>query len=128
MSKRTYFLLSILLVVLFLLYLLDDSSQVGSAHIEQAPVEFDKSKWKTKENEVYPFRDQLVNQVLYNDTIRTLKKEELIEILGKPDRINDGHLYYLISKKQLGLWTLHAKTLVIKMKDDDSIEWIKIHE
>ncbi len=45
-----------------------------------------------------------------------------------PDKTNDNFLYYNISEKRLGLWTLHATTMVIKFVDDKTIEWIKIQE
>jgi hypothetical protein len=89
---------------------------------------FDKSKWAVKEGGDYPYRDQMVNDVLYNDTIRSLNGEEILGLLGKPDRINEGHLYYRITETSLGFWTLHAKTLVIKLSADNSIEWIKLHD
>ena len=95
---------------------------------KKAEMTFDKTKWRFEEGLDYPYRDQMVNDVLYNDTIRSLDKDEILELLGDPDRINEGHLYYTIAKKRMGLWTLHAKTMVIKLKENDAIEWIKIHE
>jgi hypothetical protein len=70
----------------------------------------------------------MVNDVLYNDTIRSLNGEEILGLLGKPDRINEGHLYYKIVETSLGFWTLNQKTLVVKLTADNTIEWIKLHE
>ena len=89
---------------------------------------FDHTKWNIKEGEDYPFRDQMFKDVVYNDTIRDLNRDELLKLLGNPDRIEDGHLYYIISQKRLGSWPLHTKTMVVKLKDDNTIEWIKYHE
>jgi hypothetical protein len=89
---------------------------------------FNKEKWSVKEGEDYPYRAQMLEEIVYNDTIRTLHKNEILALLGEPDRTNEGHLYYLIAQKRLGFWTLHSKTLVIKLSDDDTIDWIKIHE
>ena len=89
---------------------------------------FDKERWREKEGEDYPFRDQMFRDVLYNDTVRFLGKEELLDLLGEPDRTNENHLYYEITQKRLGSWPLFTKTMVIKFSDSDSIEWIKIHE
>jgi hypothetical protein len=89
---------------------------------------FHKTKWRIKEGDDYLYRDQMVNDILYNDTIRTLSADEVLELLGKPDRTNEGHLYYKITETSLGFWTLNQKTLVIKLSPDDSIEWIKLHE
>ncbi len=88
---------------------------------------FDKAKWKTKEGEDYPYRESMLKDVVYNDTVRTLNREEVIDLLGEPDRMNEGHLYYLISQKRIASWPLHKKFMVIKVSSD-TIEWIKVHE
>ena len=59
---------------------------------------FDRAKWQVKEGEDYPFRSEMVNDILYNDTIRTLNQMEILELLGAPDRMQDGHLYYTVSQ------------------------------
>lgn len=89
---------------------------------------FDPEKWSIKKGQDYPYREQMYLDIAYNDTVRTLSKTELTALLGEPDRIQEGHLYYQISQSRLGFWPLHTRTLVIKVKEDDSIEWIKIHE
>lgn len=89
---------------------------------------FDKEKWKTKDGKNYPYRDKMMNDIVYNDTIRMLNKEQLLELLGKPDYIREGHLYYRINETRIGNWPLKTKTMVIKLMEDRSIEWIKIHE
>ena len=89
---------------------------------------FDKEKWKTKDGKDYPYRDKMINGIVYNDTIRMLNKEQLLDLLGEPDYIREEHLYYRIKETRIGYWTLKTKTMVIKFIDDTTIEWIKIHE
>jgi len=89
---------------------------------------FNEDKWKTKEGADYPYRDLMLNNIVYNDTVRSLSKDEIINLLGDPDRIHEDHLYYMIAQKRLLSWPLHTKTMVIKFYDDNTIEWIKIHE
>ena len=89
---------------------------------------FDKARWRVKDGKDYPYRAQMLDSVVYNDTIRSLNKIELLELLGEPDKSNDGYLYYRISQKRAGPWPLTTRTLVIKFVDDESIEWIKIHD
>ena len=91
-------------------------------------MKFDEAKWKTKDDGDYPHRAKMLNDILYNDSIRALHKDEILDLLGEPDRVNENYLYYTINKKSLGFWTLHARTMVIKFSGDDTIEWIKIHE
>ncbi|MCP4976090.1 MAG: hypothetical protein GY931_08005 [Maribacter sp.] len=124
--------ISVFIVSLFILCLacktdseVNSENQKNNQDIELV---FDKYKWKTKDGKDYPYRNQMINDVVYNDTIRTLNKEQLLELLGEPDYIREGHLYYRINETRLGSWTIKTKSMVIKLVDDGSIEWIKIHE
>jgi hypothetical protein len=76
----------------------------------------------------YPFRDKMLNDIVYNDTIRSLNKEQILDLLGQPDRTNEDYLYYLVAQKRLFFWPLHTKTMVIKFKENITIDWIKVHE
>ena len=91
-------------------------------------IQFDKSKWGSKEGKDYPYRDQMLDDLVYNDTVRSLSKDEILDLLGEPDRRNDGYLYYMVDQKRIGSWPLHTKSLVIKLSDDSTIDWIKIHD
>ena len=91
-------------------------------------VSFNSQKWKTKNDSGYPYREEMVNSVLYSDSIRTLRKPEVLALLGEPDRTNENHYYYLIDQSNLGLWTLHSSSIVIKFNEQDSVEWIRLHE
>lgn len=127
MSKINFL---ILIVVLGNLSCLSEKEpSTDTKQIERStPAVFDQEKWLTKEGEDYPFRASMIHDVLYNDTVRSLEKAEIISLLGKPDRANDGHLYYMVSQKRLGSWPLHTQTLVIKFNSENKIEWIKIHK
>ena len=118
--------------ILWLLCCLSCNDNRGSgpgkvAHEAEVNIPFDREKWNMKEDLDYPFRARMLDDVLYNDTIRSLKKEEILELLGEPDRISEGHLYYQITQKRMGSWTLHQKSMVIKFENDSTIEWIKTH-
>ena len=88
---------------------------------------FDKTKWGVKEGNRYPYREQMLDAVLYSDSIRTLKENEIIDLLGSPDNIKEEHLYYKITENRFGMWTLSTKTMVIKLSEDGSVDWIKTH-
>jgi hypothetical protein len=100
----------------------------SSTEIPQSEMKFDMEKWKTKDGSKYPYRNKMFIDVVYNDTIRSLNKEEIVEMLGDPDRTNENHLYYIVDEKHIGVWPLSTKSMVIKFSDDDKIDWIKIHE
>ncbi len=91
---------------------------------------FDQEKWRTMAGEDYPYREQMLKDVVYNDTIRSLNRQEILDLLGEPSyyRADTNFLYYTISQKRLGKWPLRTKTMVVKFSERDSIEWIKIAE
>ena len=104
----------------------DKSQKVGNG--TKPEMVFDKTKWRMKEGPDYLYRDKMLDDVVYNDTIRKLDKSKILDLLGEPDRTNENHLYYMISQNRIGAWPLNTKTMVIKLYDDNTIEWIKIHE
>jgi len=89
---------------------------------------FNPEGWRMQKEGKYIYRDLMLEDVVYNDTIRSLDKKNILELLGEPDRVEEKYFYYKISEKRLGSWTLHQKSMVIKFKDEYSIEWIKIHQ
>lgn len=96
----------------------------------ESEIKFDKTKWKVKEGLDYIYRDKMLNDIVYNDTVRTLKRDEILELFGEPSyyRNNENFLYYRITEKRIGSWTLHTKTMVIKLMEDNTIDWIKVHK
>jgi hypothetical protein len=90
--------------------------------------EFDKRKWNEKAGKDYPYRDDMVDDLIANQHLKELKRNEVIDLLGEPDRIDSLYLFYKISQERLGSWPLHTKTLVIKLSQDGTIDWIKIHK
>jgi len=97
----------------------------GTANTE---IKFNAVKWRVKKDKDYPYRDHMVNDLLYNDSLRKLNKNEILSLLGEPDRFTEGHLYYMIRQRRIGFWPLHTKTLVVKFSGNSTLEWIKIHE
>jgi hypothetical protein len=88
---------------------------------------FDKIKWLTKENTDYPLRNEMLKNLIDSVTLNGLKYSKLIDLLGQPDRTDNGHLFYLISQQRMGGFPLSTKTLVIKLTSDSTVEWRKIH-
>lgn len=67
--------------------------------------------------------DDLIDSV----TLKGLRHDSLINLLGQPDRIENGHLFYNIHRKEIVSFTLSTKTFVIKLTKDSTVEWRKIH-
>ncbi len=104
-----------------------ETSETGTPASPVTETSFDPSKWREKDGEDYPYREDMLEEVVYNDTIRSLNEDQLIGLLGEPDRKNEEYLYYRISQTKLFAWALKTKTMVIKLSDRDTVEWIKIH-
>ena len=89
---------------------------------------FDKTKWRIKDATDYPYRDKMLNNLITNEKLKGLKKEEVIDLLGRPDRIDSSYLFYRIAQQRISFFPLHTKTLVIKLTKDSTVEWRKIHQ
>ncbi|WP_424961379.1 hypothetical protein [Ekhidna sp.] len=94
----------------------------------QQDLAFDSKQWKVKQEDEYPFRPLMYKEVLYSDSVRTLSKPQILSLLGKPEREENNHFYYLIEANTIGSFALNQKSLVIKFKSDNSVEWIKLYE
>jgi hypothetical protein len=90
-------------------------------------VKFDKTKWQSKEGEAFPYRDDMLKDLIDSVDLKNISYDSLINILGQPDRVNEGHLYYNVYKKEIGFVTLGTKAFVIKLKPDSTVEWRKIY-
>lgn len=115
------------LLCLFLLLACEGES-TRQNDTEEVTAAYDKSKWLAREGDDYLHRAEMLNTVLYNDSLRSLPESGVLNMLGDPDRRQDGHLYYKIEENRTFGWTLHATYLVVKLTDDGKVEWIKVHE
>jgi hypothetical protein len=90
---------------------------------------FDKTKWATMNDGEYPHRNQMLNDLISNYKLKGLKKDQVEHLLGHPNRIDSGYLFYTVDRTLFAnFFVLHAKTLVIKLSNDSTVEWRKIHE
>lgn len=119
-------ILSILLPFLFFICACNHPDKANDT--DSAAMQFNTAKWKIKEGNDYPYRDKMISFLLTNDTLKKLKKGEVLEFLGQPDRIDSSYLFYEIAQKRFGSFILHNKVLVVKLKPDSTVEWRKLHE
>lgn len=88
---------------------------------------FDATKWKIKEGDDYPFRENMLKDLVENVTLKGIKHDQLIQLLGRPDRVDSSYLFYRVFQKRIDFFPLSTKTLVIKLTKDSTVEWRKIH-
>ena len=122
----------LLLLLLCLTSCMDEGSPETSEGLTEAESAmdslFDEDRWKIKEGADYPYRDEMLHDLVYEQQLKGLEKEELIKLLGEPDRSKKGFLYYRVAQKRLGLLPLHTTTLVIELSEDSIVKTRRIHE
>jgi hypothetical protein len=117
----------IIFLLPFLLFTGSCSDNSKRADKNVNPEKFDKNKWSLQGGDDYPYRGQMLDDLVYNVKLKGLKKAELINLLGEPDRSDSSYLFYKVSQKRIGFFPLQTRTLVIKLKSDSTVEWRKIH-
>jgi len=118
----------ILLIVIIGFISCKEEKETVESLQKETIIELNKVNWNKKEADDYLYRELLIDSVIENKELRSLGQNELLNVLGEPNRMENNHLYYTISQKKLGFWPLNQKTLVIKYSESDTITWIKIHE
>ncbi len=124
-QKNWKWVLPLSLFLLLCVVIVNSMLNVSYRETEKG-MSFDKAKWETKKNSDYPYRNKIVKELMSSDTLKQLKKEEIINMLGKPDREDNSYLFYNIAQERLGFLPLHTKTLVIKLSD--STNAVMIHK
>ncbi len=68
MRIRVLIIIALTIIGLFLLLRNDDKTMTASS---ETPIKttFEKTKWSEKEGKDYPYREQMLNDVVYNDPI-----------------------------------------------------------
>ena len=89
---------------------------------------FDTAKWQTKKGFDYPFREVMLEELMNSDTLKRLKKEAILSLLGEPQKMDSSYLFYRIVQERVGFFPLHTKTLVIKLSNDTSANKVIIHK
>jgi len=122
----------IFLAILFLSTFSCTSTGEEKSEVEEtgtmAETKFDEIKWKTKKDLDYPFREEMLDDLISNHLPKELKRGEILDLLGQPDRIDSSYLFYRVFQKRIGFFPLHTTTLVIKLSPDSTINWVKIHK
>ena len=89
---------------------------------------FNPAKWKIKDGSNYPYRNSMLKDLMTDEDFRDLKRPEVLDLLGEPDRVDTNYLFYRVKQRRLVIWPIHTTTMVVKFTEDSLIEWMKIHE
>ncbi len=92
--------------------------------------DFDTALWKTKDiTGNYPFRDEMLEDLVYRIKLKGFPKEKVTKMLGEPDWTNKDYLYYeVFIKKENRVFPFQKRYLVLKLAKDNTVEWRKIKD
>lgn len=90
-------------------------------------IKFDKTKWETRGETGYQHRESMLSDLMDDDELKGLTREQLLDKLGEPTRAQDDYVYYRILEAKLGIATLHTKTLVLHL-ENGLVDKVMIHE
>lgn len=104
-------------------------SEIGNVKKERENgTRFDQAKWQMKDGQSYIHRNGMLKDLVASKKLKKLKKEEVTDLLGQPDRIDGAYLFYRITQQSIGLFPLHTTTLVVKISDNGKENPVLIHE
>lgn len=95
-------------------------------------IKFDKAKWQIADGDSYAYRKQMLKDLVANliatKKSRPLPKQEVLDMLGEPNRVDTLYLFYEVRLEHLGFLPYNAVTLVIKLKEDETVDKVLIAE
>ena len=91
--------------------------------------EFNKAKWAIQIGKEYPYRDNMLHNLIANKRLNGLKRDSILNLLGQPNRNDSNFIFYMVAQKMLaGVFPLHTKMLVIKFSYDSTVIAAKIYD
>lgn len=105
-----------------------DPEKEASAPEKSETIPFDKLNWQVRDGVDYVYRDKMLASLLASDTLKKLNRNEILSLLGEPDRTDNHYLFYTVAQQRMQVLTLHTKTLVIKLAENPSENKVMIHE
>jgi hypothetical protein len=119
-----------LLFLLLLCFGCKNTSNENNKKEVSSEIKFDATKWKIKTDKDYPFREAMLNDLISPNQLKclkSLKKDQILALLGPPDRVDKNYLFYLVSQEHLQFFPLHTTTLVVKLSSNKNGNLILIH-
>jgi hypothetical protein len=89
---------------------------------------FDQKKWNMKNEDGFAYRNVMLKDLIKSNKLKKLKKQEIIDLLGQPDRIDSAYLFYRVAQQRIGEFPLHTTTLVIKISNDTTGNAVMVHD
>lgn len=119
--------LFILLLFACLISCKNDKDENISETKPETEIAFDSAKWKTRQGDEFPYRTQMLDDLVQSKKLKGLKKNEVLNLLGEPTRTDKNYMFYEVSRDKIEFLTLRAKTLVLRFSPEDMVEAVLIH-
>jgi RPA family protein len=114
-NLKKLFLIGLLFITTFLFF-------------SKAQMTFDRTKWLEKDTTGFLYRNLMLPDLITNQKLKGLKKNDLFELLGKPEnwRENDSQVFYPIIQKYDE--PIHIKWFAIRLTSEQVVEDFKIFD
>jgi hypothetical protein len=89
---------------------------------------FDKELWSQKQGEEYPYRIQMLNDLVNSERLKGLTEEEVEDLLGRPLRTDKNYIFYRVDETLMFNYPLHTTSLVLKLSADSTVHEVYIHK
>ena len=106
-----------------LFFLLLFGSACSNKDEVKADIKFERAKWDIKDDDIYTYRKQMVNDLLTNYKWAGIKKDSVIKLLGEPDEIEeDTFLIYNFNQSPFGFAPFSSKQFIIELAADSTVK------
>ena len=86
-------------------------------------IKFERTKWDMKDDDIYTYRRQMVNDLLTNFKWAGITKDSVIKLLGEPDEIEDNtFLIYNFNQSPFGFSPFSSKQFIIELAPDSTVK------
>ena len=108
---------------LLLLLLLICSACHNKDKATKSDIPFERTKWDTKDDVHYTYREQMVNDLLKNYKWPGVKKDSVLKLLGEPNEIEENtFMIYDCHQNTMGLFEFSGKSLVFELYPDNTVK------
>ena len=115
------------LCIVMLLALLSCNNK--GASIQVPDIAFDAAKWRVRQEGAYPYRRQMVTDVLKNYQMKGASKDSVIRFLGQPDAFEEGNLRYDYEySKFLGGLGTKIGAVVVALAADSTVKEVRLND
>lgn len=93
---------------------------------EPEVVRFDKIKWHQKDDQGYTYRDKMANDLITRRTLDGLKRDDVTNLLGDPDRNEQNYLFYELREEKAYGFMLNKKVMLVYIGADSVVENVSV--